>query len=101
MKSKFELSNLLGRNIEKIKKITTKAELVRFVKRLIVDNDLTKDKSSVILLKQLEKSKDFETSCTAVWSSLLASSGAYVGKTATRNSWYKGTAISGMECHSH
>ena len=101
MKSKFELSNLLGRNIEKIKKITTKTDLDRFVKRLIIDNDLTKDKSSVILLKQLEKSKDFETAYTAVWSSLLASSGAYVGKTVTRNSWYKGTAISGMECHSH
>lgn len=98
---KLELSNLLNKNIEKIKSLKTKSDIDKFVKRLIIDNDLTKDKSSVILLKQLEKSKDFESSQLAVWNSLLASSGAYLGKEVTKKSWYKGTAISGMECHSH
>ena len=100
-KVKFKLSELLIKNTEHLKKLKTKSDLNRFVKRLILDNGLTKDLSSVILLKQLEKSKDFEASQQVVWNSLLASSGAYVGKTITKNSWYKGTAISGMECHSH
>lgn len=98
---KFELSNLLNRNIENIKKLKTKGELDRFIKRLVIDNGLTKDKSSVILLKQLEKSKDFESSQQAVWNALVSSSGAFLGKEVTKKSWYKGTAISGMECHSH
>lgn len=98
---KFELSNLLNRNIENIKKLKTKNELDRFIKRLVIDNGLTKDKSSVILLKQLEKSKDFESSQQAVWNALVSSSGAFLGKEVTKKSWYKGTAISGMECHSH
>lgn len=98
---KFELSNLLNRNIENIKKLKTKGELDKFIKRLVIDNGLTKDKSSVILLKQLEKSKDFESSQQAVWNALVSSSGAFLGKEVTKKSWYKGTAISGMECHSH
>lgn len=98
---KFELSNLLNRNIENIKKLKTKGELDRFIKRLVIDNGLTKDKSSVILLKQLEKSKDFESSQQTVWNALVSSSGAFLGKEVTKKSWYKGTAISGMECHSH
>lgn len=98
---KLELSNLLNKNIEKIKSLKTKSDIDKFVKRLIIDNNLTKDKSSVILLKQLEKSKDFESSQLAVWNALVSSSGAFLGKEVTKKSWYKGTAISGMECHSH
>lgn len=59
---KFELSNLLNRNVEKIKKLNSKSDIDKFIKRLVIDNGLTKDKSSVILLKQLEKSKDFNSS---------------------------------------
>ena len=98
---KFELSNLLNRNIEKIKKLNSKSDIDKFVKRLVIDNGLTKDKSSVILLKQLEKSKDFNYSRQAVWNAILSSSGAFLGKEITKKSWYKGTAIAGMECHSH
>ena len=98
---KFELSNLLNRNIDKIKKLNSKRELEVFVKRLILDNNLTKDKTSVLILKQLEKSKDFNSSQQVVWNALISSSGAFIGKEKTKNSWYKGTAIAGMECHSH
>ena len=98
---KFELSNLLNRNIEKIKKLNSKSDIDKFVKRLVIDNGLTKDKSSVILLKQLEKSKDFNSSRQVVWNTILSSSGAFLGKEITKKYWYKGTAIAGMECHSH
>lgn len=99
--NKFVLSNILVKNVDNLKKLKSKSELDKFVKRLILDNGLTKDTSSVILLKQLGKTKDFETSQQLIWSSLLASSGAYLGKQITRKSWHKGTAISGMECYSH
>ena len=98
---KFELSNLLSRNVDKIKKINSKFELEVFVKCLILDNNLTKDKTSIIILKQLEKSKDFNSSQQVVWNALVSSSGAFLGKEITKKSWYKGTAIAGMECHSH
>lgn len=98
---KFELSDLLSRNVDKIKKINSKFELEVFVKRLILDNNLTKDKTSIIILKQLEKSKDFNSSQQVVWNALVSSSGAFIGKEKTKKSWYKGTAIAGMECHSH
>jgi short-subunit dehydrogenase len=98
---KFELSNLLSRNVDKIKKINSKFELEVFVKCLILDNNLTKDKTSIIILKQLEKSKDFNSSQQVVWNALVSNSGAFLGKEITKKSWYKGTAIAGMECHSH
>lgn len=98
---KFELSNLLSRNVDKIKKINSKFELEVFVKCLILDNNLTKDKASIIILKQLEKSKDFNSSQQVVWNALVSNSGAFLGKEITKKSWYKGTAIAGMECHSH
>lgn len=98
---KFELSNLLSRNVDKIKKINSKFELEVFVKCLILDNNLTKDKTSIIILKQLEKSKDFNSSQQVVWNALVSNSGAFLGKEITKESWYKGTAIAGMECHSH
>ena len=98
---KFELSNLLNLNVVKIKQLKDKKEVDRFIRRLIIDNNLTKDKSSIFLLNQLKSSKSFESSIQAVWNFLVSSSGAYVGKEITKKSWYKGTAISGLECHSH
>lgn len=48
---KFELSRLLEENLPVIQKIKTKAELEKYVKNIIVRNNLTKNKTSAIILK--------------------------------------------------
>ena len=60
----FKLSKLLNANVEKIKHFSTKQEIDIFIKRLIIDNNLKLDKSAIILINQLKKSKDFTNSIT-------------------------------------
>lgn len=97
---KFELSRLLEENLPVIQKIKTKAELEKYVKNIIVRNNLTKNKTSAIILKQLGKSSSLQESQQYVWNVIVSSSGAFIGKEKTKKSWYKGTAIHGLECHS-
>lgn len=96
----FKLSKLLNANIEKIKHFSTKQEIDVFIKRLIIDNNLKQDKSAIILINQLKKSKDFNNSLMVVWNMVMSQNGAFLGKEIEKKCWFKGTSIHGMECHS-
>lgn len=84
----------MAKSLEELKDIKDKYGLMKFVLSY-EQNQFTRN-----LIQKIKKSS-LEDSMIAVWNFALQQEGKYfLGKEVTRNCWYKGSAIAGMECHS-
>lgn len=81
---------------EGLKKCKTKRDFINFISKNCASNKYVEGYK-----KKIINAKTLEDATQAAWDCCLQSEGKYfLGKEVTRNSWFKGTSIGGMECHS-
>lgn len=81
-------------DFENLKKVKNKRDLLDFLR------SCEESKYREFAIKKVLK-QNFSDALQTAWNFALQQDGKYfLGKEVTRNSWYKGSAIAGMECHS-
>ena len=84
-------------NFEELKSCKTKQDFISFLSK-----NCTKNKYVESYKKKIANAKSTQEVQQIAWDCCLQSEGKYfLGKEVTRNSWFKGTSIGGMECHSY
>lgn len=84
-------------NYEKLKTCRTKQEYLSFI-----SDNCENNKFTAAFRRKIMNSHKPEEWQQLTWDCCLQNEGKYfLGKEVTKKSWFKGTAIRGMECHSH